>query len=1089
MNDPNQDSIYSKKGYDKNLEMSHLIDGKIGINEERGDSMDFSQPLVPSEKRASSNSFFSKIKYCLGFRPPEGDRLIYLNGTSAPKKYAENLVKNQKYSVLSFIPLVLYNQFRFFFNLFYLLIALTQFVPPLKVGFLFTYVGPLCLVLVLTMLKEGFDDFKRYKRDKEANSSLYKVIKPDGLTKLVPSMKLKVGDIIELHPKQRIPADLILLYSSEENGTTFIKTDQLDGETDWKLRRSIRFTQQFFSQPNFDVSQLNGSIVYQPPSENIYNFEGVFYANAYSSDVKLNEPLFLDHTLWANTSITSGKIYGAILYTGKDTRIVMNSREPRSKTGKLDEELNLITKLLFLCMILLAGVIVFLNGFMGKWYLQYFRYILLMASIIPISLRVNLDFAKAIFSYKINRDDTIPGTIARNSSIPEELGRISFLLTDKTGTLTQNDMHFKKLVLEHVQYEEENVPLIAKLVKVQCEKSNGPLQDVEERMRDGKEPVASLGGLQSKPKKVRREKENVLRDLITAFAVCHNVTPIIEDGKRSFHASSPDEIALVNFAQEVKMKLVARTNDQIDVENPAGQREVYQVLANFPFSSETKRMGILVRHQATGRLIFFLKGADVAIQSKVKEVYKGLLLDECEALARTGLRTMVFAQKYITEAEYQNWKRVWDEAHSSLTKRDEKMRKAADLLETDMEFIGISGVEDRLQDDINVTLESLRNAGIKIWMLTGDKIETAKCIAISTGLKGVNQDMFEIRDTEDDLQLVNKINEFSNRVNTVLILDGHSLSRILETNQKVFFEAAVRAPAVVCSRCLPTQKAMITELVKKYSGKRVACIGDGGNDVGMIQSADLGIGIVGKEGKQASLASDFSVYEFQYIKTLILWHGRLYYKNAAKLSQFVIHRGLIISFMQALFMCVFYFVAIPIYNGYLMLGYTTIYTMFPVFSLIFDQDINREKALNYPLLYKSLQLSRELNFKTLCVWLWKSLFQASVIVLMALYIFPDTFVQIVTITFTALIISEILNVYTELHKLHPVMILSFIGTVLVYFASITMLKEYINVQAITKEFLIKISIIVSISWLPLHIFKCLVRELDPSDYQKVMRTI
>ena len=311
-----------------------------------------------------------------------------------------------------------------------------------------------------------------------------------------------------------------------------------------------------------------------------------------------------------------------------------------------------------------------------------------------------------------------------------------------------------------------------------------------------------------------------------------------------------------------------------------------------------------------------------------------MLLDECEALARTGLRTMVFAQKYIPEDEYIEWKKVWEEAQMSLANREEKIRKAADLLEVDMEFIGISGVEDRLQDEINVTIESLRNAGIKIWMLTGDKIETAKCIAISTGLKAISQEIYEIKDVKDDLELANKINDFSNRMNTVLLIDGHSLTQILENRQQQFFEAAVRAPAVVCSRCLPTQKAIVTEMVKKYSGKRVACIGDGGNDVGMIQSADLGIGIVGKEGKQASLASDFSILEFQYVKTLILWHGRLYYKNAAKLSQFVIHRGLIISFIQALFMCVFYFVAIPIYNGMLMLGYTTIYTMFPVFSLV-----------------------------------------------------------------------------------------------------------------------------------------------------------
>ena len=295
---------------------------------------------------------------------------------------------------------------------------------------------------------------------------------------------------------------------------------------------------------------------------------------------------------------------------------------------------------------------------------------------------------------------------------------------------------------------------------------------------------------------------------------------------------------------------------------------------------------------------------------------------------------MVFAHKYLTEQEYQAWKKQWDEAHFSITDREEKMKKAAESLESDMDFLGITGVEDRLQDDINVTLESLRNAGIKIWMLTGDKIETAKCVAISTGLKTVHQDIFEIKEVKDDLEMMNKINEFTNKVNTVLLIDGSSLTKALENHRKLFFEAAVRAPAVVCARCLPTQKSIITEMVKQFSQRRVACIGDGGNDVGMIQSADVGIGIVGKEGKQAALASDFSINEFQYLKHLVLWHGRLYYKNAAKMSQFVIHRGLIISFIQVMFTMLFYFVAIPIYNGMLMLGYTTLYTTFPVFSLV-----------------------------------------------------------------------------------------------------------------------------------------------------------
>lgn len=1078
----------------QDLEMANLGEIDLGIKLKPGKSDLRNEKknrfLDHNKERIQQQSFMARLKeyFSLGDNQ-QSSRTVYLYGyTQATRRKVKNVVKNQKYNILTFIPLVLFNQFKFFFNFFYLIIALSQFVPVLKVGFLFTYIGPLALVLFLTMLKEGFDDFQRYKRDKEANSTLYQVLKPNKVKIQKPSSQLLVGDIIEIHPSQRIPADLILLYSSEENGTTFIKTDQLDGETDWKLRRAPRFTQKFFSADG-NIANLNAHVTLPPPSENIYHFEGVLEVDSVAE--KVSEPLFLDHTLWANTSITSGRIYGIVIYSGRETRISMNSRAPRSKSGKLDLELNLITKFLFAFTLLIAFLLVALNGFYAKWYLQFFRYILLMASIIPISLRVNLDFSKTIFSYKINHDQHIPGTKARNSDIPEELGRISFLLTDKTGTLTQNDMHFKKLVLEHSQYEEENIPMITKIVKTQCEKFEGPLKDIEEKYKayiSANQGIVSLDQL-TKQKRIRREKESILRDLITAVSVCHNVTPIVENGQQILHASSPDEIALVNFGADVKMKLMERNNDYMVLENPAGQQDTYEILANFPFSSESKRMGILVRHQSTGRLIFYLKGADVAICPRVKEVYRIGLLDECEGLARTGLRTMVFAQRYVTEEEYTAWKKIWEEAQVSIQNREEKMRKAADLLEAEMEFLGITGVEDRLADDINVTLESLRNAGIKIWMLTGDKIETAKCVAISTGLKAVSQDIYEIKEVKGDLELINKINEFSNKINTVLLIDGVSLTKALENHQKLFFEVAVRAPAVVCSRCLPTQKAVVTEMVKKFSGKRVACIGDGGNDVGMIQSADVGIGIVGKEGKQAALASDFSIMEFQYLKHLILWHGRLYYKNSAKLSQFVIHRGLIISFIQVIFILMFYFVAIPIYNGMLMLGYTTLYTTFPVFSLIFDEDINREKALNYPLLYKTLQKSRELNVKTFLIWVWKSLFQATVIMVMGVYLFDDSFLMIVTITFTALILSEILNVYTELNKLHPVMIASIIGTILVYFLSIVLFKNYINVEAINGTFLVNIILIVCVSWLPLHIVKSILNCVDPSDYQKVMQRL
>jgi phospholipid-translocating ATPase len=234
------------------------------------------------------------------------------------------------------------------------------------------------------------------------------------------------------------------------------------------------------------------------------------------------------------------------------------------------------------------------------------------------------------------------------------------------------------------------------------------------------------------------------------------------------------------------------------------------------------------------------------------------------------------------------------------------------------------------------TLDNLRNAGIKIWMLTGDKVATAICVAISAGLKSPTQNIFLITDEEDEDEIERRLKEYAPLAfqGYILVIDGGSLKVALEYKKDLFMEISTKAPAVVCCRCSPTQKTMVTEHIKTFTKVRTAAVGDGGNDVGMIQQADIGIGIVGKEGMQAALAADFSINQFNYLNKLLLWHGRLAYKRSAKLSQFVIHRGMILSFIQVVFTSVFYFIAIPIYNGMLMLGYTTIYTTLPVFCLV-----------------------------------------------------------------------------------------------------------------------------------------------------------
>jgi phospholipid-translocating ATPase len=505
-----------------------LEDNQTPFSEEESPSPTSKGAGIQAEARPS---LFTKLYYYFTNKRPvsTSQRVITFDRNVYPPSKFENIVRNQKYSLYSFVFVVLYNQFKFFFNFFFLMIALSQFVDALKVGFLFTYIAPLAFVLILTMIKEAVDDYNRYKQDKEANSQMYKVYASSSAKIDQPSSALKVGDIIEVHANQRVPADLLLLYTSDESGTVFIRTDQLDGETDWKLRKPVKYTQKIVEggRPLFGI---NTKVTAEAPRAHIYDFIGKVESEAQRGP-GYTESLSLENTMWANTVLASGMAYAMVLYTGKETRMSMNAREPRSKIGNLDNELNTIAKYLFVFMLFLSGVIMVLRGFGLYWYLQYFKYMLLLSSIIPISLRVNLDFAKAVFSYRINNDHDIEGTIARNSTIPEELGRVQFLLTDKTGTLTQNEMIFKKLCLEGVQYDESCLKDMERILKKQCAKNIGPAKDVEERIRKEEIPHDSTLGLLTggKKKKCKRDKEVLLSDLITALCVCHNVTPVIED--------------------------------------------------------------------------------------------------------------------------------------------------------------------------------------------------------------------------------------------------------------------------------------------------------------------------------------------------------------------------------------------------------------------------------------------------------------------------------------------------------------------------------------------------------------------------------
>ncbi|KAM9224395.1 putative phospholipid-transporting ATPase IIB isoform 4-T4 [Dugong dugon] len=966
------------------------------------------------------------------------------------EKHPRNAIKNQKYNVFTFIPGVLYEQFKFFLNLYFLVVSCSQFVPALKIGYLYTYWAPLGFVLAVTIMREAIDEFRRFRRDKEMNSQLYSKLTVRGKVQ-VKSSDIQVGDLIIVEKNQRIPSDMVFLRTSEKAGSCFIRTDQLDGETDWKLKVAVSCTQRLPALG--DLFSINAYVYAQKPQLDIHSFEGTFTRE--DSDPPVHESLSIENTLWASTVVASGTVIGVVIYTGKETRSVMNTSNPKNKVGLLDLELNQLTKALFLALIALSAVMVALQGFVGPWYRNLFRFLLLFSYIIPISLRVNLDMGKAAYGWMIMRDEHIPGTVVRTSTIPEELGRLVYLMTDKTGTLTQNEMVFKRLHLGTVSYGTDTMDeiqnhVITSYSQTQSQASGNNASSTPPRKAQSSAP------------KVRRSVSSRIHEAVKAIALCHNVTPVYEsraagageteyaevdqdfsDENRTYQASSPDEVALVQWTESVGLTLVSRDLTSMQLKTPSGQILTYHVLQVFPFTSENKRMGIVVRDESTAEITFYMKGADVAMSTIVQ--YNDWLEEECGNMAREGLRTLVVAKKSLTEEQYQDFESRYSQAKLSLHDRALKVAAVVESLEREMELLCLTGVEDQLQADVRPTLEMLRNAGIKIWMLTGDKLETATCIAKSSHLVSRTQDIHVFRPVTNRGEAHLELNAFRRKHDCALVIAGDSLEVCLKYYEHEFVELACQCPAVVCCRCSPTQKAHIVKLLQQHTGRRTCAVGDGGNDVSMIQAADCGIGIEGK----------------------------------------------------AVFSSVFYFASVPLYQGFLMVGYATIYTMFPVFSLVLDQDVKPETALLYPELYKDLTKGRSLSFKTFLIWVLISIYQGGILMYGALVLFESEFVHVVAISFTALILTELLMVALTIRTWHWLMVVAEFLSLGCYLASLAFLNEYFGIGRVsfgafldvafitTVTFLWKVSAITVVSCLPLYILKYLKRKLSPPSYSKL----
>ncbi|KAK7750230.1 putative aminophospholipid-translocase [Diatrype stigma] len=1100
---------------------------------------------------------------------PSTSRVVAV-GSSQSTRFPPNIVSNAKYTAFTFLPVTLYNEFSFFFNMYFLLVALSQAVPALRIGYISTYIAPLAFVLMITMGKEAYDDIERRRRDNEANSERYTVLqfgepgqwnnssrptrklKSSSLRKgqrrnltqrdrladiqeeeeraegegyierssfveevSKKSRDLKVGDVLKLGKGQRVPADVVILKCTTPEGTqshgqvpdqnpesllvetveedmnkfvsgkgkepeastplaeesttgeTFIRTDQLDGETDWKLRLASPLTQSLpveefvrlrvnGGKPDRKVNEFIGTVELMPTKQAATN---TFIIDDEHDDRSNSAPLSIDNTAWANTVIASQAItLAVIVYTGPQTRSALSTSPSRSKTGLLEFEINSLTKILCALTLAISILLVALEGFGNTegnvWYVKIMRFLVLFSTIVPISLRVNLDMGKSVYSRFIQRDKGIPGAVVRTSTIPEDLGRIEYLLSDKTGTLTQNEMEMKKIHVGTVSYANEAMDEVASYVR------HGFVGAANEKhLVTPSSTYNTTAGVTAT--RTRREIGSRVRDVVLALALCHNVTPTTEEENgqtiTSYQASSPDEIAIVRWTESVGLRLSYRDRKSMVLESKDSGRTVVQVriLDVFPFTSEGKRMGIIVQfyeHAQTsapslndGEIWFYQKGADTVMGSIVAA--NDWLDEETANMAREGLRTLVVGRKKLSFEQYREFTSAYQEASLAINGRDTGMQRVVgEFLERDLELLGVTGVEDKLQRDVKPSLELLRNAGIKIWMLTGDKVETARCVAISSKLVARGQYIYTVAKLKRKDNAQDHLDFLRSRTDSCLLIDGESLTLFLTHFRNDFISVAVRLPTVVACRCSPTQKADIATLIKDFTKKRVCCIGDGGNDVSMIQAADVGVGIVGKEGRQASLAADFSIEHFCHLTKLLVWHGRNSYKRSAKLAQFVIHRGLIFAVCQTMYSIAIKFEPEGLYKDWLLVGYATIYTAAPVLSLVLDKDVDENLANLYPELYKELTSGRSLSYRTFFVWVFVSIYQGGIIQGLSQILTEVDGPKMVAVSYTVLVLNELLMVAMEITTWHIMMVLSILGTFLFYVGSIPFLGDYFDLD-------------------------------------------
>ncbi|KAK8044321.1 P-type ATPase [Apiospora rasikravindrae] len=1126
--------------------------------------------------------------------------------------YISNSIRTARYNVYDFLPKQLIFQFTRLANFYFLCVGVPQTIPGLSTTGNFTTILPLLFFVLLTVFKEGYDDYKRHRLDTLENANIARVLgrpksdetpppkksrrawfkRSKGAEQDVNAIKeeveeeehdlddeyqwnkiqwrnIKVGDIVRLSRDDDVPADIVLLHATGENGLAYIDTMALDGETNLKSKGSVGAFKGCDSIAA--LRGVSGEFVLEDPNPDLYRFEGKVTVNGKSMPVTSNEVVYRGSTL-RNTE----HAIGMVINTGEECKIRLNANQhPKAKKPALERISNQIVITLAIYVIVLSvgcsmGYIIWKNPNESRsWYLKDatvpFKEIIIgfaiqFNNVIPLALYVSLEIVKIGQMLMLNNDvemyDEATDTPARcnTNTILENLGQISYVFSDKTGTLTENVMKFRKVSiagtswlhemdLEKVETGAPVVPTATRESgKMVPRKSREVTRCIAEDEENGvTSPVAititspelpqrpsfqsrrssSQWRSTGRPDRPQPDVTTVdlleyirlrpaspfsrkARDYILSMALCHTCLPEVKDGKVDFQASSPDELALVRAAQELGYLVAHRSAQTITLKITGlggdDRTEIYEVLDVIEFSSARKRMSIVVRFP-DGRICLICKGADSAILPRLKlanlalmkanEVRKSadlehemlrrseqleprnsfggrpsmtlsrksigarssqtnlskkrpaiersqsvemfklrhsddkprpslgvrtvsfdisktlsvhgamqspmeddrfdflndpLINDDSAVFTRCfkhlddfaseGLRTLLFARKFIAPLEYRAWRKVYNDATTSLVNRQELIEEAGEMIEQSLDLVGATAIEDKLQIGVPETIEKLRRANVKIWMLTGDKRETAINIAHSARICRPGSDIFILDSTKGGLeaQILGIVEDIrTGCIHSVVVIDGHTLGVVEQDPivRNLFYTLIPTIDSVICCRASPAQKSDIVKAIRhRVPGALTLAIGDGANDLAMISAAHVGVGISGKEGLQAARVADYAIAQFRFLQRLLLVHGRWNYVRTAKFILATFWKEMYFYLPTALYQR---------YNGYTgtslyeMASLTVFNILFTSLAVIlpamFDQDLDAQTLLAVPELYVYGQRNTGLNVRKYIGWM------------------------------------------------------------------------------------------------------------------------